>query len=407
MSVAKKTLLLVLVLMVLSSLVVAEYTVTAVTIFGDFTEKKTETFDVKSEAVYQFSVLNKLHSFQIFFREVVYQSGDLGNGPAGQQDPGNIQFYLDGMLIATGGKGSNLLTATPLVNDVPITFKVEQDSQLSQKKGVLQISSNGITQPIFLKTFFPKKIPFPSIILELDKPQTATFTRQFTGGLNGDGSTITGTLDGAVRRVMVGAVPFTIYVGSTDGKAGSSGGYFPSVTLGHHVSKNTFSPEDTMLFSTTTNVPITVGGTAGEAIITRNAKQYLFTFQLIKNELINQKYPVIQAKISVKEVAVAVEDVKPEAADVAVKQDLGLPGTKLPDNDLDVDSPGGVDGDLFDGGVPGDLNGDGLVNDADVQWIKQNPQKMWEEKLKSNIFNLNNLINAMIKNWSEKELNKR
>ena len=206
---------------------------------------------------------------------------------------------------------------------------------------------------------------------------------------------------------MVGAVPFTIYVGSTDGKAGSSGGYFPSVTLGHHVSKNTFSPEDTMLFSTTTNVPITVGGTAGGAIITRNAKQYLFTFQLIKNELINQKNPVIQAKISVKEVAVAVEDVKPEAADVAVKQDLGLPGTKLPDNDLDVDSPGGVDGDLFDGGVPGDLNGDGLVNDADVQWIKQNPQKMWEEKLKSNIFNLNNLINAMIKNWSEKELNKR
>ncbi|MBI4152366.1 hypothetical protein HY495_01535 [Candidatus Woesearchaeota archaeon] len=95
-------------------------------------------------------------------------------------------------------------------------------------------------------------------------------------------------------------------------------------------------------------------------------------------------------------------------ADVAVKQDLGLPGAELPGQDLDVGTPGGVEQDLSDEfGVYGDLNGDGVINKLDVDWIKKNQQKMWAEKLQGNIKNLNKLIKAMIQSWSETEANKR
>lgn len=47
----------------------------------------------------------------------------------------------------------------------------------------------------------------------------------------------------------------------------------------------------------------------------------------------------------------------------------------------------------------GDLNEDGTVNEADLDWIKQNPKMMWEEKLRSNIFNLNALVKSMFNNW--------
>ncbi len=45
-----------------------------------------------------------------------------------------------------------------------------------------------------------------------------------------------------------------------------------------------------------------------------------------------------------------------------------------------------------------DLNGDGEVNQDDLQWIKDNPAKMWK-KLGGNIKNLNKLMNTMNKDW--------
>jgi len=51
-------------------------------------------------------------------------------------------------------------------------------------------------------------------------------------------------------------------------------------------------------------------------------------------------------------------------------------------------------------GIEGDLDGSGAVNQFDVKWIIENPQKMWTEKLNSNLQNLNKLIKAMSNNWS-------
>ncbi len=50
--------------------------------------------------------------------------------------------------------------------------------------------------------------------------------------------------------------------------------------------------------------------------------------------------------------------------------------------------------------VSADLDGNGVVNKDDIAWIKNYPKLMWEEKLKKDMSKLNDLITAMIKNWS-------
>lgn len=51
-------------------------------------------------------------------------------------------------------------------------------------------------------------------------------------------------------------------------------------------------------------------------------------------------------------------------------------------------------------GKQSDVNNDGSVNKEDVLFIKNNPQKVWTEKLNKDIKNLNKLIKEMINNWS-------
>lgn len=138
----------ILVLMVLfSTAVLAAYTPTAPTAWGDFVEKKDFSSAFEFGKDYSFSVLSKVHTLQIK-SEVIETITPPPSGsketPKIDKDP-NMAVFLDGdLVIGPVVQKSHKLYFTQVVDSVPITVDISADPDVPYKTGFIKISTPGI-----------------------------------------------------------------------------------------------------------------------------------------------------------------------------------------------------------------------------------------------------------------------
>lgn len=145
----KKTIILVLTfLFLLSTMVVAAYTPTVSTDWGDFAEKTAPTFSIVSNTDYSFSVLSEKHTFKAVMSapaESCTTKYTCDNGPCHTESicqPTSdqvITIFVDNQNV---GSGTNSATATSSIKSISLSFAVTASS--SGKSSVI-IKTNGVT----------------------------------------------------------------------------------------------------------------------------------------------------------------------------------------------------------------------------------------------------------------------
>jgi len=140
----KKTIILVITfLFLLSTMVVATYTPTVQTTWGDFAEKTSVTKDIVSDTEYSFSVLSEKHTFKVTI-----------SGTAPSTDfKTSLSVFLDGKqvdspVISENSKSGNK-QFTQQIEGVGVSFSVTGDYYHPENNKVI-ISTNGVTSASLL-----------------------------------------------------------------------------------------------------------------------------------------------------------------------------------------------------------------------------------------------------------------